>query len=154
MDSVPLPSCVGPSPRAVLYTVTHFHNWAFCYIMLTIPACNFRSRYTVFWSYTRNIDLRSWFLFFFFFYSLATLFLMGLGFELRASHLQAWIICLSWPWTMTLQISASQVARIVGMSHQHLASLATFNTEHNVPNSWFMIQYTMWKRGNQMTHII
>jgi hypothetical protein len=31
--------------------------------------------------------------------------------------------CPSWLWTTNLPISASQVSRITGMSHQHLASL-------------------------------
>jgi hypothetical protein len=68
--------------------------------------------------------------------------LLGLAFKLRASHLQSrhfttWAtssvhfgyfgdgvpptIWLGWPWTMILPISASQVARITGVSHQHLA---------------------------------
>jgi hypothetical protein len=30
----------------------------------------------------------------------------------------SWIICLGWPWTLVLLISAYQIARITGMSHQ------------------------------------
>jgi hypothetical protein len=79
-----------------------------------------------------------WFFFFFFF-------LVRLGFELRAFCLQSrycttWAIppvhfalfilemgvfqtiCLSWPLTVILLISASQVARIIGVSHWHLAA--------------------------------
>jgi hypothetical protein len=64
---------------------------------------------------------------------------MGVGFELRASHLQSrcfpawatppvhfalismemevsWTICLGWPRPEILLISASQVAKIIGMS--------------------------------------
>jgi hypothetical protein len=33
-----------------------------------------------------------------------------------------WTICLGWPWTTILPISASWVARITGISHQGLAS--------------------------------
>jgi hypothetical protein len=33
------------------------------------------------------------------------------------------IICPSWPWTMILLISVSQVARIISVSHQYLADL-------------------------------
>jgi hypothetical protein len=65
--------------------------------------------------------------------------LVGMGFELRALSLQSrstiWAtppvhfalvilemgvlqtICLDWPWTVILLISASQVARITGVSH-------------------------------------
>jgi hypothetical protein len=32
-------------------------------------------------------------------------------------------ICLGWPQTLILPISASQVARITGMSYQHLATV-------------------------------
>jgi hypothetical protein len=37
-----------------------------------------------------------------------------------------WTICLSWPWTMILPISASEVARITCMSHQCLARNSHF----------------------------
>jgi hypothetical protein len=66
--------------------------------------------------------------------------LVGLGFELRALCWQSnsttawatppvifcsgyfgvgipWTICPGWPWTTILPISASQIARIIGMSH-------------------------------------
>jgi hypothetical protein len=33
----------------------------------------------------------------------------------------SWTICLGWPWVVILLISASQVARITGVSHQHLS---------------------------------
>jgi hypothetical protein len=33
-------------------------------------------------------------------------------------------ICQGWPWTSSLPISASQVARITGVSHQRPASVA------------------------------
>jgi hypothetical protein len=36
------------------------------------------------------------------------------------------MICLGWPHAMILQISASQVARITGVSHQSLANLKFF----------------------------
>jgi hypothetical protein len=69
--------------------------------------------------------------------------LVGLGFELRASNLQSShsavtppvrfalqdgvlpTICPGWPRTTFLPISASQVARIIGVSHQSLTSLLT-----------------------------
>jgi hypothetical protein len=76
------------------------------------------------------------------------LFLMGLEFELRASYLQSrcttvwatppvhfahvilemgvlWVI---WPWTTILLSSASQLARIIGMSHQCLVYLLYFKS--------------------------
>jgi hypothetical protein len=34
------------------------------------------------------------------------------------------VICPGWPWTMILQTSASQIARITGVSHKHLAKKA------------------------------
>jgi hypothetical protein len=33
-------------------------------------------------------------------------------------------VCLGWPWTEILLIAASRVARITGVSHQHLATSA------------------------------
>jgi hypothetical protein len=63
---------------------------------------------------------------------------VGLGFELRASCLQIQSIfccgyfemeshklfCLGWPWTTVLLISASKVARLIGLNlhRQRLAS--------------------------------
>jgi hypothetical protein len=67
-------------------------------------------------------------------------------FELRASCLQSrsqwtsspfcssyfgeggflWALCLDWPWTLVLLISASQVARIIGMGHWLLTELLFF----------------------------
>jgi hypothetical protein len=41
-----------------------------------------------------------------------------------------WIICLGWPWTVILQISAFQVARIIGVSHWCLAHLHSFTELH------------------------
>jgi hypothetical protein len=35
-------------------------------------------------------------------------------------------ICLGWPWTKILLISASQVAKITGMSHWHQAKIVGF----------------------------
>jgi hypothetical protein len=40
----------------------------------------------------------------------------------------SWTICLGWPWTSVLQISASQVAGITGVSHWHLAELTFWHT--------------------------
>jgi hypothetical protein len=37
-----------------------------------------------------------------------------------------WTICLGWPWALILQISASQVARIIGMSQWYLAEVPIF----------------------------
>jgi hypothetical protein len=37
-----------------------------------------------------------------------------------------WTICLGWLWTMIFLISASWVARITGVSHQHLANILLF----------------------------
>jgi hypothetical protein len=37
-----------------------------------------------------------------------------------------WTICLGWPWTMILLMSASQVARIIGVSHQCPGPLGHF----------------------------
>jgi hypothetical protein len=77
-------------------------------------------------------------------YYLFFFFLVGLGFEFRASCQQSrhskhlnhnyspfcsgyfengvlWIICLGWPRTGILLISVSQVVGITGMSHQHPA---------------------------------
>jgi hypothetical protein len=77
-------------------------------------------------------------------------FLAGLGFEFRASCLLgrrctswttlpalfcvgyfqdrvSWNACPSWPWTIVLLISASQVAGIIDMSHWHLAMLMFCN---------------------------
>jgi hypothetical protein len=70
-------------------------------------------------------------------------FFMGLEFELRVSHLQSrhftlshtsssfcsgyfgdgvwWTICPDWPHMAILSVSASQIARITDMSHQHPA---------------------------------
>jgi hypothetical protein len=42
----------------------------------------------------------------------------------RTSSSFCWVsqtICLGWPWPAILPISASQIARITGMRHQHLA---------------------------------
>jgi hypothetical protein len=82
----------------------------------------------------------------FFFFS------MGLGFELRISRLQSrlsttwatllqvyfalvilemgilWTICPGWPQIVIFPISASQVARITGISHQQLAFRRTEST--------------------------
>jgi hypothetical protein len=41
----------------------------------------------------------------------------------------SWTVCMGWPWTMILLISASQVARITCMSHRCLASCCVFD-EH------------------------
>jgi hypothetical protein len=85
--------------------------------------------------------------------SVIIFFLVDLGFELRALHLQSrhsttwatpggvtpfccgyfedgisWTICLGWPWTLILPISASQVARITGMGPWHLALCNHFNS--------------------------
>jgi hypothetical protein len=38
-----------------------------------------------------------------------------------------WTICLGWPQTMILLISASQIARITGVSHQHSAGACNFS---------------------------
>jgi hypothetical protein len=35
-----------------------------------------------------------------------------------------WTICSGWLWTVIFLISASSVARITGMSHQHLATMS------------------------------
>jgi hypothetical protein len=87
---------------------------------------------------------KSAFIYFVFFF-----FCLGLGFELRASQLQSRCstagatppvrfalvilemrvsrtICLSWPRTIILPISASQVARITGVSHQLLVTCFYF----------------------------
>jgi hypothetical protein len=79
------------------------------------------------------------------FYFTSIFFLLGLGFELRASLLQSRCsttgitplihfalilemgvlrtICPGWPRTLILLISASQVTRIIDVSHWHPASL-------------------------------
>jgi hypothetical protein len=98
--------------------------------------------------------------------------LVGLGFELGALCLQCrcstvcyvsstfWrgyfgdgvlqTICLDWSWTMILQISTSQVIRIIGMIHQHLASL--FWKEDNcfpavVEQGWYDESNILSKEG-------
>jgi hypothetical protein len=46
------------------------------------------------------------------------------GVNTTASHWLRWGLikfCPSWPWTSVLLISASQVGRIIGISHQHPA---------------------------------
>jgi hypothetical protein len=40
-----------------------------------------------------------------------------------------WTIWLGWLWTVILLISAPWVARIIGLSHQHLTDLSTFKAE-------------------------
>jgi hypothetical protein len=78
---------------------------------------------------------------------------MGLGLELRASHLQSrcctlephlqsvllWLfwkwglsVCLGWPWTLTLWISAFQVARITSKSHQCLALAGMYTQDKDI----------------------
>jgi hypothetical protein len=42
--------------------------------------------------------------------------------EMRVSQ----TICLGWPWTAILPISASQIARITGVSHQGLVQMSIF----------------------------
>jgi hypothetical protein len=37
-----------------------------------------------------------------------------------------WAICPSWPWTTVILILASQVAKIIGMSHEHPARINQF----------------------------
>jgi hypothetical protein len=86
--------------------------------------------------YTQEVDVahRIWTMFKKLFFFLAIV-----GFKLRASHLLggtlpfalfcvryfqgriSWTICPSWPQTSILLISASWAARIIGMSHRHLA---------------------------------
>jgi hypothetical protein len=39
----------------------------------------------------------------------------------------SWTISPSWPWITILLISASQVTRITGMSHQHPAKVEDFS---------------------------
>jgi hypothetical protein len=92
----------------------------------------------------------------FFFLSFSFL-LVGLGFELRALHLQSrcstawatppvhfalvilemgvpWTICPGWPWTVILPISTSQVARITGVSHCHSVWLHVLTYVHTYSN--------------------
>jgi hypothetical protein len=38
-----------------------------------------------------------------------------------------WTICPGWPWISVLLLSASQIARIIGMSHWHSASYRVLN---------------------------
>jgi hypothetical protein len=89
-----------------------------------------------------SLSLFSFFFLLFFFF-----FLVGLRFELRASRLHShstawatppvylswlfwsgflWTVCPGWPQTAILPISASQVARITGMSHHCLANTHSF----------------------------
>jgi hypothetical protein len=37
----------------------------------------------------------------------------------------SWTICPGWPWIVILPISASEVAEMTGMSHQHLAQVSS-----------------------------
>jgi hypothetical protein len=98
--------------------------------------------------------------FFFFFVDSAGFLTQGLillGFKLRASGLQSKhsiaqatppvhfalvilemgvsrTICPNWPQTAILPISNSQVARIIGVSHQHLALKLYLNIQSNFAN--------------------
>jgi hypothetical protein len=101
-------------------------------------------------------------------------FLVGLGFELRASHLQSsssttWAmppvhfvlvilemgvsqtICSGWPQTLILLISVSQVASVIGMSHCQKANSGKFALPHShaITATWghlSMIQPTECKQ--------
>jgi hypothetical protein len=87
-------------------------------------------------------------------YLFFSFFLMGLGFELKELHFanqklyhmshtsspfcssyfgdgDSRTICPGWPQTLILTISASQVARIIGVSHWHPAKLLSLNTYNN-----------------------
>jgi hypothetical protein len=46
----------------------------------------------------------------------------------------SWIICQGWPWSMILPISASQVARITGVSHWHPA-ITKYFLKHTKPKN-------------------
>jgi hypothetical protein len=90
--------------------------------------------------------------------------LVGLEFELRASCLQSshfttWatlpvhfdlvvleisvlkIISLGWYWTEVLLISASQVARIIGVSHHYLAPQLTLISSQGEKTAIFVCMY-------------
>jgi hypothetical protein len=44
-------------------------------------------------------------------------------------------ICLGWLWTAIFRISASQIARIISVSHWHL-TLEIFSHNHSVKDCW------------------
>jgi hypothetical protein len=53
----------------------------------------------------------------------------------------SWTFCLGWPQTMILLISTSQVARIIGMSHQHPAGHFIFLMKKSFESTifkWFV----------------
>jgi hypothetical protein len=50
-------------------------------------------------------------------------FLPSLGWQAHTTLSSYWVICPGWPGMTILPISASQVARVTGLSHQHLVWL-------------------------------
>jgi hypothetical protein len=52
-----------------------------------------------------------------------------------------WTICLSWPWTMIILISVSQVARITGTNHhvQQIPFLQSANWTFYIYAEWSSI---------------
>jgi hypothetical protein len=70
-------------------------------------------------------------------------------------------ICTGWPWTMILPISVSQVAKIIAVSHWHLACLAFLNAQQLLHAHTFfsvLIQYpalfSMWQpQPDQFPHL-
>jgi hypothetical protein len=52
-------------------------------------------------------------------HSISIFFVLGCQSQGRVS----WTICLGWPWTTILLISASWIARITGINHRHLARI-------------------------------